>query len=234
MITFSELAGSIFERKKKYEDPELSLNSKGFGVISEKQYNFIMKLAKFDPNAKMYPEQGSLCKTCEGIAKIGKTKEIPFSVYVHALSSGKRYAIYSEVFAEWPYEHVPPVIHLPDMVVSADDVQESTPFAEHIEQSVDEYAVKIASYKSSNGWFRSTGIAFVQPTEHDTYMRAWSKHPGKTNDPHDELFDILPHSAIQSVKLPGCGKKTTITFGYIFREDGMAFPIIHSTGHQKI
>lgn len=234
MITLSELAGSMLTRMKKSELPEYRINTKGFGVISEKQYNFIVKLASRDPEAQIYPEQGSMFKKCEGVAQTGKNRCVPFSVYVHRTPQGNRYAMYSEVFAEWPYEHVPPVIHLPDMVVSVHDVEEATPLAELLDQTAEEYLFAIASHKSANGWFRPTGIAFVQPTEHDTYMRVWASNPGKTKEPTDKFIDILPHSMIESVKLPGCGKKTTITFGYVFREDGMAFPVIYSTGHQKL
>lgn len=232
MITFSELAGSIIDRLRKYEDPGTGINEKGFGIISEKQYKFLIKLAQNEENVKIFPEEGNIFKKCEGFAQVGKKKVLPFAVYVHKSSQGERYAIYTDAYAEWPYGQDPPILFQPDFFPSEHDVIEATPHAIDIEMKASEYLAKLAEDRSKNYWFRPSGLAPLQTVEHDTLVRLWIKNPG-TCMPSLAHLDGMPCLTVLQAKVAGCSKKTDITMVYLFRNDGFAFPFIHSSAHER-
>lgn len=237
MITFSDLAGSILDRLRKNEDPEQGINEKGFGVISEKQYNFLIKLAHEDSSVKFFPEESTLFKKVEGIAKVGKKKELPCAVYVHKGKQGNRYAMYSDAYALWPYEQTPPVLFLPELQPDTHQVIDCTPNALAIESKASEYLVRLADVRSKNYWFRPTGVSPLRADEHDTVIRLWSTEPGACVPATADIDgnDSIASITVPQVKLTGCGKKTDVTLVYLFRNhDGVPFPFIHSSAHERI
>lgn len=232
MITCSELAGQIFSRLSKYEESE-GINEKGFGTISEKQYKFMVKLASKDPKITIFDDGDKLFKKLEGMAQVGKTKVIPFAAYEYRAPQGSRYAVYSDIYANWPFEPPCPSMLLPD--ITEHYGADWYPNAQEENVSASEYFKRIAECRSKNHWFRPNGFSPINKIEHDTLVSLWFTNPGDCVACDMDFEDGIGSLMLNDVKLAGCGKKVSIYMMYSFREeDSMAFPFLYSSGHDKL